>query len=528
MSASRRSKTGADVAIGLALAAAVAALGYAWGMTQIPGFDAGPLVDMAWRMAHGLRPNVDFPSPFPPSFALPAKWAFLTLGAKWSSLAALGAVFGGAMAALVWWAWAPVAGRPIAFGLAALAAAQMPLIDGFWWYGSSAGVAAIAWAGLLAPREGPESRAGRAARLAAAALLLAFLIGAKPNEGWPAAFGGLLAVGLPTALGGQGQARLAAALGAAGAAMLAFACWAGGFPLLPYAQFVSHLGARVRQFPLMDPHRPLKDRIVAGVALALASAGFFPDFRRLERSEPSALARGGRGWLALGLFGSLAGAMALSADCALQAAPLLAAALALGAAPSSRARQAAVLACWALGVALALWLGQTRFRVEEAGVGQFWEPASTLSTVRGGFFDGVKAGPKFHLFLNETAGWLRATGAKRVFFGPRAEFGYAAFGLESPVGQPLWWDPKAAYRPDQFEASVARWKAQNYQLAILVNLDATYLPRAVMKDLSDGYRLMDPLDGANPPEASAMMEERFFDALTAPKKAPESQKATNP
>jgi len=521
-----------QLGIAAAIALVVFALGYAWGMKQLPGFDAGPMVDMAWRMAHGLRPNMDFPSPFPPSFALPAKWAFEIAGVRWSSLAMLGAGFGALLSAIVFWVWTPVVGRSRALGLAALAAAQMPLIDGFWWYGSSAGMAVIALAGAVIADHKHAQCAGRplAHRLSWMILkiaLMMFLMGAKPNEAWPMVAGAVVAIGAPKRFAGMGDLRQALGLFFGSFALFAALCQASGFPLINYGDFMAHVAHRAGHFPLFDSHRLPMDRIVAIAALVCASAGFAPLLRDNDRPRAATgFFSLGRGFIVAGLSASLAGAMFLNADCALQSAPLLAAALLMGAPPQSTSRKRAVLVFWMAGMALALWLGHARFRVEEAGVSQFWEEPASLSTIHGGFFDGLSAGPRLRQFMDESKMALEQTESKNVFFGPRVEFGYAAFGLESPDAQPLWWDPKVAYRPRDRESHIALWIKQAPDLMILDNMDITFMPAPIMNYASGHYRLvsMQAIEaaalapGQSPPsrqEASVLVSDALMERLQA-------------
>jgi len=62
------------------------ALSYRNGHVLFAAYDCAPNVDVAWRIACGQRPIVDFPCPFPPAFYLFAAACFEVMGPSWHSL----------------------------------------------------------------------------------------------------------------------------------------------------------------------------------------------------------------------------------------------------------------------------------------------------------------------------------------------------------------------------------------------------------------------------------------------------------
>jgi hypothetical protein len=109
----------------------------------------------------------------------------------------------------------------------------------------------------------------------------------------------------------------------------------------------------------------------------------------------------------------------------------------------SRVRRGLVAYCTAVSLA-GLTLGYTRHRVKGIGPDMFWEANGVeLLASPPIFFKNFKAGPRFRQAIEEISTHLKTanlTGREvPVFFGPRIEFGYAAFGLPSPRGFPIFW-----------------------------------------------------------------------------------------
>jgi hypothetical protein len=75
----------------------------------------------------------------------------------------------------------------------------------------------------------------------------------------------------------------------------------------------------------------------------------------------------------------------------------------------------------------------------------------------------------------------------RVWFGPRMQWGYPAFGRPSPVGQPSWWHPGVSFPASKEADYVENWLGQEFELLIFLGRDATYLSPALLAEISKRY-----------------------------------------
>ena len=94
--------------------------------------------------------------------------------------------------------------------------------------------------------------------------------------------------------------------------------------------------------------------------------------------------------------------------------------------------------CVVLGT-VGLAQGIARDRVQSIGPQRFFE-YEERHTLTGGFFDGLHCGDIFDEVLKEVAEVLRREPSSTVWFGPRMQWGYAAFNKPSPLHQPGIWD----------------------------------------------------------------------------------------
>ena len=91
-----------------------------------------------------------------------------------------------------------------------------------------------------------------------------------------------------------------------------------------------------------------------------------------------------------------------------------------------------------------IYMAAERYRVSGMGKQSFFEWTNAERPAGTDFFGTCKAGPRFEAVLNQV-GEIVATSPRPIFFGPRMEFGYAVFGLTSPLHIPLWWHPGSSF-----------------------------------------------------------------------------------
>ena len=68
---------------------------------------------------------------------------------------------------------------------------------------------------------------------------------------------------------------------------------------------------------------------------------------------------------------------------------------------------------------------------------QFFEYNDSKHTLTDGFFKGLHCGDIFDEILKEEAEVLRREPSSTVWFCPRMQWGYAAFGRQSPLHEPV-------------------------------------------------------------------------------------------
>jgi hypothetical protein len=146
-----------------------------------------------------------------------------------------------------------------------------------------------------------------------------------------------------------------------------------------------------------------------------------------------------------------------------------------------------VYACAVLALSLTdLYLGATRYRVLLIGTHRFFEWQEPLLNPGPSFFPEMRAGPQLRRAMTDIAQVLRENPGT-VFFGPRLEFAYAAFGAPSPKDLPIWWDPGTAFAQEDEPALVEIWRQRHFQTLIFLEDDFTYYPDLLVALIHSTY-----------------------------------------
>jgi hypothetical protein len=139
-------------------------------------------------------------------------------------------------------------------------------------------------------------------------------------------------------------------------------------------------------------------------------------------------------------------------------------------------------------------LGHTRFRVELIGPGTFYQdPPEILVGNINPFFKNLWTGPILISTLNEIqveldAQKMRTSNGLKVFFGPRMEFGYAAFSQPPPKGEPIfWWDKGVSFPVSALSAVIQKFKNEAFNLCIFRFEDFIYIPKEIRLILNQDY-----------------------------------------
>ena len=125
--------------------------------------------------------------------------------------------------------------------------------------------------------------------------------------------------------------------------------------------------------------------------------------------------------------------------------------------------------CW---VALqALYVGFVRYRVQCIGYGSFYEPELAAAAPGVPFFASMHTGQRFPRVIAEIKTVLAQPGTGTVFFGPRMEWGYAAFNLPSPEHLPVWWHRGSSYAVADEAEIFNRWRQHKFDKLIFLKGD---------------------------------------------------------
>ncbi len=155
-----------------------------------------------------------------------------------------------------------------------------------------------------------------------------------------------------------------------------------------------------------------------------------------------------------------------------------------------------LMACFALFIIMGLVYTTTRQRVAGVGMGAFYEVAPLTQLTSPPLFQGMWAGPRLARVLNEIQSLLEQKGyAGRadaaVFFGPRIDFAYAAYGIHPYPGIPTWWEFFSKDGRGQTNLMIERFRRANFELCIFLHQDFTYLPTGLLQYLNIAYTSFD-------------------------------------
>ena len=144
-------------------------------------------------------------------------------------------------------------------------------------------------------------------------------------------------------------------------------------------------------------------------------------------------------------------------------------------------------ACALLALAFSdLDIGVSRYRVFQIGPHRFFEWQEPLPNPGTPFFSGMQASPYLRDTMTSIARVLQKDHGT-VFFGPRLEFAYAAFGLPAPKDLPIWWDPGTAFAREDQPALIEVWRQKHFKTILFLANDPTYYPPPLVKLINATY-----------------------------------------
>jgi len=472
---------------GLPLAVAVLACFFVGhvGMIQIPGMDAGVLVNASWMASQGMVPYRDFLTAVPPAFVLGGELAFRLLGPSWRSLVQLTGLWA-AGALLLQWALlrALGMGRARALLLATTCIALVWLPIGWWWYNQfTASIVLLLLTAALVLSEQPQLRWPRAAFVVLTAGTCLAKVSLAPFA--------LVASAVIVATGPA--RRRAFGLLLAGAALALLVLLVSGISPIGlldcYRDAAGRLGDRRfdadRWAGLARPEGR-RSLLLAGLLLVTA---LFPQRRASGPASLWAASPWSRRWLLLSALGVTLVALWVDNDHKSVATAILAAGV--GAVLLMRTGPRSVVAMLLLGAMVVHGAELSLSRARTAGQ-PFHESVTPASVASKGVMAGVLGGPQLTAVEQDLAElpdllgqWSVRSG--ELFVGPRIDWAYASLGLRPPAGLPLWWESYGDPAKPRAAEVIARFRSRPPRAAVILTNDLTFLPGPVIQLFVDQY-----------------------------------------
>ncbi|MGA3172625.1 MAG: hypothetical protein ABSE62_16610, partial [Chthoniobacteraceae bacterium] len=143
--------------------------------------------------------------------------------------------------------------------------------------------------------------------------------------------------------------------------------------------------------------------------------------------------------------------------------------------------------CALLSVLTSVSIAQavTRHRVLIMGYGVFFEYELRDAPLSNDFFRGLHAGENLEAIIEEISDVRNLPGRRSIFFGPRLQWAYAAFHIDSPRNEPIFWQPGVMFRKGDESLYVDNWLKADYDS--LVFLDPLYYPQSFQKAIDARY-----------------------------------------
>jgi len=485
LTASRKSTLSASFAfvlVGATTVLLVAAI-LKLGMIQFGGFDHSALIDMGWRLYNGQKPFADFPCPMPPVFYLGAWLAFVVFGVSWWSLVALAALFSGATFVWGYFLWFRITeDTPLAWLLSFFLQVCTIVLVSYWWYNPVTTIAACLFflsGQLLLVR--PRDFSVRTSFV----LSLALLALSKPNVAAP------LAVAAVAILACSKQRVTALVLASITAFLVLFLLAIAGVDPLGVVDAYRAVAGRGMSLNQLFQDISAGEKLLFSVVLGLLLLPWLfllPKLLRLVRTPSIALSFFA---LVAGVWGFLTNGEAKLVD-----APLIVYATFFGlclACPASSgllsrdvlSRCLIVLVCFLVGLASGQAL--TRDRVKAIGPGAFFESQTVDSSGLPEFFSGLRAGQNLHVVASEVQRVAEERKNAPVYFGPRMQWAYAAFGINSPKRQPVWWHPGVSFDAEKEASYESMLVEEGFPIMVFLRDDFTYMSARLLGRLSENY-----------------------------------------
>lgn len=464
--------------IGALLAACVALSTFiiSFGNHQFGAFDFSLLIDVGWRLYSGQVPYRDFVCTLPPGFYLPITFAYKLFGVQWNSILYITVIF---TCTTFLWLYALLSQllqtRTTAFFIAICAETAAMLTTSYWWYNSITSITAtIFLLSSLVLLRLPERAASQISYCAALGLLGLM----KPNIAGPLIVVSVvvLLLATPTRL----RFALLSIIGA-GATLLLLAANQISITdmIASYRAAATDRGVSTLGFRDLDAW----DLRRAGgllIALLIPFAAWLTQARGAGRKESI----GPLAAQALILMAPVLGTFAMFTNMELKDVdwPIIFCGGSVVIWGKRLASQGPGIAWWLPRVYAALlcavlmsdlYMGAQRFRVQNIGYRSFFEWSDADRSPGVPYLRDFTGSRRLHNTISQVEEIL-VTHSAPIFFGPRMEFCYAAFGIPSPLHLPVWWHPGTSFATVDEGVILRRWAEHRFATLVFLKDDYTY------------------------------------------------------
>jgi hypothetical protein len=458
------------------------------GMIQFGGFDHSALIDMGWRIHLGQKPFRDFPCTMPPLFYLGAGSSFDLFGVRWWSLIALAAAY--SFATFLWSYGLLLRVFGDRFGAwlyAFMIQICTSVLVSYWWYNPVTTIAAVLvflsfWL-LFGTSDSWRVRASCVASLSLLSL-------AKPN------IAGVMIVGMLVIGLFSGKRLLVISMMTASAVIALTVLAIAGIRPRDVVEGYLGIASRGASFNQLFQDLGAVEKILFTSLLLLLLIPCLMNARQIFRHRRNPLLWFSAVGMVAGLYGFVTNGEAKPVDLPMVFLSALSAVCLLGSDQKNHSENGIFPAfSWRryyliqgfliMGISCAQAV--TRHRVEAIGPGIFFEYRLSVRRPSPEFFKGMHTGDTFPEVCSEVASVLAGADRYSVYFGPRMQWAYAAFGLNPPTNQPPWWDPGVAFPKSMENKYISAWASQKFDTLIFFKNDLTYMPQEFIELLVAEY-----------------------------------------
>jgi hypothetical protein len=121
----------------------------------------------------------------------------------------------------------------------------------------------------------------------------------------------------------------------------------------------------------------------------------------------------------------------------------------------------AVLACLGLSEALSRHRAKANY--------DFFEFTEVSEPYPVPFFQGLHTGPIFHSVVDHIAAMCATQDMTHAFFANRLQWAYAAFHLQSPKNQPIWWHPGVSFSAADQSLYMKDWLSRGFNPVLVMD-----------------------------------------------------------